>query len=171
MSRTSDPARTLRQRLHFVIPARLLVEQSKFLTRDPAEDMVLVSGISLYGGTLRVAYRVLEFEKLQRSRGGVVGDPLSVITHMTDLERWGERAILALHSHPGCGVDATMPSSIDRDYLSNTWRAGYRIVSGIYSQDGFLRFLCDGADARITVSGRGVTFVQTTGEPVLHVDP
>lgn len=129
MTATADARRTGarpgRNATFFVFDSWFLTDAYRRLTQDPSEDMVLVTGPTLARGIIRVPCRMLEFEK-QRSRYGVKGDPRSVLSVLMELERWGLHPLAALHSHPGSGPDAAEPSNIDREYLANAVRAGYR---------------------------------------------
>lgn len=153
----------------FVFQARFLAEMCAHLTRDPAEDMVLVTGTVFARGRICAPHRALEFEK-QRSRYGVRADDESVMDRLVEIDRWGEHLVAALHSHPGTGVAATAPSQVDLIYLHKATRAGYRMVSGIFSQDRFLRFLAASGAARVGITGRGVEVVsQPPGPTVFRV--
>lgn len=91
------------------IPTDLLF--SAFRQLFPAERMIVMGGRKVRG-TVRVS-SVMDVTELRPSVTHVRSDPLKLATALLDLSRSAAHFALWLHSHPGAGVLATHPSSVD----------------------------------------------------------
>jgi proteasome lid subunit RPN8/RPN11 len=90
----------------------------------------------------------------------VTADPRKLANALLMMERAGARLAAWIHSHPGRGPSATMPSAIDRDQYAD-WVRHYSetLVGIIVVRDGFIRFWGDAVESgrsRVEVLGGDV---------------
>ena len=100
--------------------------------------------------------QLVTFKLAEKSRVGATPDPTSQLAALTELDQRGERLLAVLHSHPGRGAGATMPSSVDRATQDGLEKMGYPTIGAIFSRDGFVRFFSVNRRFRVAVSGAGV---------------
>ena len=138
----------------YVASTLLLQDAYTYLTRDHAEDMTYVTGSEWADG--RVLERMITFEKAHRSPVRVEGNPDSSHQALIGLSLNGHRLLAWLHSHPGHGETATLPSGIDIGHQERLERGAYPAIGAIFSRDGYVRFFSKDIRFQIHVHGKGV---------------
>jgi hypothetical protein len=87
---------------------------------------------------------------------GVVAEIPSTHNLLIRLEQFGHKFLAHFHSHPGNGPDATHPSGIDENFQRRLERAGHLALMGIFSRDGFIRFVRMDQKFELEIYGEGV---------------
>ncbi len=141
-------------RPRFAVSSLFLHDCLKKLTPDKDEYLFFVTGSEIDG--VFVLSQLLEFACLKRSMLGVEGDPRATHALLIKLEQYGHRLLAHFHSHPGTGAEATGPSGIDENFQERLERAGHVAVCGIFSRDGFIRFLRLDKNFELEIYGNGV---------------
>lgn len=128
----------------------------------PAERMIVGAG--------RRNGRVISIEALfdvtgQASAGAVKADPDRLAQALIAMSQTGTYFALWIHSHPGLGPDATMPSPVDVHQHAD-WLKNYSpdLVSAIMVADRFIRFwgtAVETGNIAVVISGDGVAKVST----------
>jgi hypothetical protein len=125
-------------RPHFIITSLFLRECIPFLMQDELEVVSYVSGPKIYCG--RILDQLVRFKMAQRELCRARGD---IVSSTAALVRLGDRGFQlngTIHSHPGTGEGASVPSSKD---LTLHWlleQGGYQAVGIIMTRDGYVRF-------------------------------
>jgi len=124
------------------------------LTADRDEQFFFVTGSEVDG--VLVLDQMAEFAHQKRSLLGVTGEPRATHNLLIRLEQFGHRLLAHFHSHPGQGAEATHPSGIDENFQKRLESAGHVAVMGIFSRDGFVRFVRLDQNREIEIYGEGV---------------
>lgn len=133
--------------LKYLIGSWFLYDSFNYCTQSSAlgdsstrgyEWMHFATGVMV--DNVRTIERIVTFPFAKQSPVYVEGDPLATRDVLIKMSEYGYALHAVCHSHPGVGVAATRPSSIDRDHQERLERGGYPVVSCIYSRDGFVRF-------------------------------
>ena len=124
------------------------------LTADRDEQFFFVTGSEVDG--VLVLDQMAEFAHQKRSLLGVTGEPRATHNLLIRLEQFGHRLLAHFHSHPGQGAEATHPSGIDENFQKRLESAGHVAVMGIFSRDGFARFVRLDQNLEIEIYGEGV---------------
>ena len=123
----------------------------------PAERMLVVAGRRQAAATALGA----AFEVTGATSGAHVrADPQRLARALIVMDHSGTYLAAWLHSHPGRGATATMPSSIDWDQQRSLLR-DYTpdLLGGVFVEDGWVRFWgtsLEEGKTRIVVTGPGV---------------
>ena len=153
---------------HQFVTSQLFLESCLLkLTLDQDEYIFYVSGPQ--GGGSMYLSDIVDFDIKTRSLAGVQGDDGSVFRAMMRLRRVGLPLRAWFHSHPGSGPGATAPSSVDRSQQRRYEADGYRVVGGIFTRDGHVRFFSDKLRFEIEIQGKGVSCVDSTNH-VFKID-
>lgn len=129
------------------------------LTPSANEEMYAVTGVKL-DANLVVPSLLVPLEYERSSPGGVAAKPTSSHARLSDLSRHGHVLQAMFHSHPGRGPSSVRESSTDVAAQKRFERAGYRVITGIFSKDGYVRFFANDLRFRITVYGTGVKEIE-----------
>jgi hypothetical protein len=155
------------QAKRFVVSSLFLHECFHELTADNREQFFFITGSE--ADSLLVLDQKCGFEHVSRTAAGVEGEIRSTHTLLCKLEHFGHRLLAHFHSHPGRGLGATLPSSIDQAFQERLERGGYPTVAAVFSRDGFVRFFRLDNNFELQVFGKGV---EEGGEPnVFHLTP
>lgn len=138
----------------YVVSSLFLEDSYRYLVKDPSEDAHYVTGSEF--ADHRVLERLIGFNKLKRTPGGVVGDPASTQRVLIGLASKGHRLTGWFHSHPGCGPWATVPSGIDRAHQTLLETGEYPAIGAVFSRDGYVRFFSNRVPFTVEVHGKGV---------------
>jgi hypothetical protein len=138
----------------YAVSSLFLHECAKKLTADQDEQFFFVTGAEV-GGVL-VLDQWAEFAHQRRTRMGVVAEIPSTHNLLIRLEQFGHKFLAHFHSHPGNGPDATHPSGIDQNFQRRLERAGHLALMGIFSRDGFVRFVRMDQKFELEIYGEGV---------------
>ncbi|MGA3028244.1 MAG: hypothetical protein ABSF98_26140 [Bryobacteraceae bacterium] len=138
----------------YAVSSLFLHECAKKLTADQDEQFFFVTGAEV--GGVHVLDQWAEFAHQRRSRMGVVAEIPSTHNLLIRLEQFGHKFLAHFHSHPGNGPDATHPSGIDENFQRRLERAGHLALMGIFSRDGFVRFVRMDQKFELEIYGEGV---------------
>jgi hypothetical protein len=67
----------------------------------------------------------------------------SNIRALEALDGWGLPLLAHVHSHPGSGADATIPSETDRRFANRLAKGGHNAIGLIFARDGHFRVFAD----------------------------
>ena len=142
----------------YLVSAWFLLRIFRLLSRKRHETIVYVTGPE-GDGNLFVLSRLLPLKLAQHSAAHARADLKHQITVLTQMEEAGYRLFACLHSHPGTGPAATVPSPTDLRTQANFEQGGYATIGGIFSRDGHVRFFSHNRPFRVRVTGNGATQV------------
>ena len=138
-----------------VIPSALLLQAKQALFR--AERMQVISGRRV-GRTVHLEAPIDVTG--ESSNGHIDLDSLRLNDAQLDIEKSGTFLAMCLHSHPGEGPAATIPSSTDinqhKQWLSHHWPLS---ISTIMVRDGYLRLFGESVDRKlvtVVIEGSGI---------------
>lgn len=123
----------------------------------PPEKMYVVAGRNVASTiVLEAAYGVTG----ESHSGYVRADPARMANALMSIERSGGFLAAWIHSHPGRGAIATMPSAIDRRQHTE-WLKDYSpdLLGAILVEDGYVRFwgtALENGDTSLLVTGSGL---------------
>jgi hypothetical protein len=138
----------------YAVSSLFLHECAKKLTADADEQFFFITGSEVEG--VHVLDQWAEFAHQRRSRLGVVADMPSTHNVLIKLEQFGHKFLAHFHSHPGTGPGATHPSGTDENFQRRLEKGGHLAVMGIFSRDGYVRFVRLDQNAAIEIYGEGV---------------
>lgn len=159
--------------LKYLIGSWFLYDSFHYCTQSPVlgdsgghgyEWMHFATGVMV--GNVRTIERIVTFPLAKQSPVYVEGEPMATRDVLIEMSEYGYALHAVCHSHPGVGIMATKPSSIDRDHQERLERGGYPVVSCIYSRDGFVRFFSVNRPFAIEVYGKGVKRI---GDTTFHL--
>jgi len=141
-----------------VLDSLFLQRCLEMLGQGRDEELVLVTGVCL--SDCAIPMHVVPMDYDYQGIAGARASSFSGRDRLSALTRSGHRLIGLFHSHPGDGPDAVSPSGTDRSTQARLEKLGHRVISGIFSRDGYVRvFTCDLA-FEVSVHGNGVTEVE-----------
>lgn len=134
----------------------------------PAERMMFVGGRTA-GGRM-VASSAWDVTGSVRSAVHVKASPERLGRSLLDVEASGARLVAWLHSHPGTGPRATLPSVIDRNQDEDLRRDfGEGMVGFIATRDGYVRAWGRAIEQRvIRMAFQGVGVEPVAEEPNVY---
>jgi hypothetical protein len=149
----------------FVISSLFLHECFRELAADDKEQFFFITGSET--DNLMILDQTCGFEHVSRTAAGVEGEIKSTHTLLCKLEQFNHRLLGHFHIHPGRGIGATLPSSIDRAFQERLERGGYPTVAAVFNRDRLVRFFRLDNNFELQVFGKGV---ESTNEPnVFHL--
>jgi hypothetical protein len=146
------------QPLTFVANSLFLYDCFKALTRTLDENLHAVTGSTV--GNLRVLERIVPLQLSRQSVAGAEADDESLADQMINLYDFGLTPLAYFHSHPGLGTSATQPSNTDRETQAGMEKCGAKIIGGIFSRDGFIRFYANDFKPILRVGGNHVKEIE-----------
>jgi hypothetical protein len=152
----------------FVVSSLFLHECFRELTLDSKEQFVFISGCEADG--IMVLDQRCGFEHVSRTAAGVEGEIRSTHRLLCKLEQCGHRLLSHMHSHPGRGIGATMPSPTDRAFQERLERGGYPTVAAVFSRDGYIRFFRLDHEFELEIHGKGVEEVEPNVFHLTHLN-
>ena len=138
----------------FVTSSIFLQDCFGLLTGTPEENLHAVTGLVL--GRVRILQRIVPLQLSLQSVAGATADNESLAAELIRLNEFGMLPLAYFHSHPSSGVSATMPSGTDRRTQTTMETSGAKIIGGIFSRDGFVRFYANGFAPQVRVTGKRV---------------
>lgn len=151
-----------------LVSSLFLHETYRILTADSGEQLCLVTGAET-GGMLVLDHR-RDLEHEARSMVGVTAKPESMAKVLVELDRFGQRLLAHMHSHPGRGAGATEPSGIDQKFQRRLEQGGFEVLMAIFSRDGYVRFLRLDGEVEVKIHGSGVERVERGVYRLGHLD-
>jgi len=148
----------------YTVSSWFLYDSYKYLTKKPEEAAHYVTGVKI--DNIFTLDRMITFEMNKQSLGFVSGDFSSSHRALIEMDEYGHRLHGWFHSHPGTGIGASYPSSIDKDHQERLERGGYPAIGAIFTRDGFIRFFSLNSYFEIIIYGKGVNKV---GEKCWHL--
>lgn len=137
----------------YVMSSLFLHKCFKYLTRDPTEDLHIVTGVSLDGRF--VLNEMLRLPDVKRSVAGAFSEANHVRKGLEVMQSFGLRCGGLFHSHPGSGRSGTSPSSTDWKN-QKVWEQAYPLIGGVFSRDGYVRFFASPNHWKAEVHGKRV---------------
>lgn len=128
------------------------------LVKGPCEEIFYATGVRL--DNLRILSRMCALEYEKQSPVYVRATRKSSADALIEMLRHENQLHLVMHSHPGFGVFATMPSWTDIAYMQRLRKTGVKAIAMIVSRDGFLRFWSVAMPFKIVVRGSGIVEVK-----------
>lgn len=138
----------------YLLSSIFLHDSFKKLTADRSEQFFFITGTEVDGRL--ICDQWAEFAHERRTPMGVVADFPSTHNLLIRLEQFGHKFLAHFHSHPGEGAESTRPSGIDRGFQDRLEKAGHLALMGIFSRDGFVRFIRQDHNFEIEIYGQGV---------------
>lgn len=129
--------------------------------RDSLEDLCFVIGVRLPMPDSFVLTSVLKPQMQHRRVASAKAKPMAVYQSLKYTAKYGQSIVLMPHCHPGKGVEAIDPSSIDiRTY--STWEREYPLIGVIFDEVGkfFQFFSATNKNFEIRMIGEGVNHVR-----------
>lgn len=142
----------------YLVSSLLLHDAFRVLTQTPDENLHAVTG--LVCGRRRILQRIVPLRLSLQSRSGAAADDTGLAEQLVRLNGFGALPLAYFHSHPGRGVEATAPSGTDLKTQKTMERSGSKIIGGIFSRDGVVRFYAAGWEPCVRVVGKRVEEVQ-----------
>lgn len=139
--------------LELVISSLLLKESFERCTQTRDEGMHFLAGIEV--DSVAVATHVLSFPYAHRSIAAAGGERQATNKICIELDEAGHLLLAIMHSHPGSGRHANHHSSVDARTQAN-FELTRRMIGGIWSRDGFLRFFSVRQPFTVRVAGNYV---------------
>lgn len=130
---------------------------SYLMQREP-EWLHYVTG--LHFDRVRTLDRMVTFKLEKQSPGYVKGDEMATRDALCDMEEHGHALQGVFHSHRMKGSGAVNPSMIDRAHQERLERGHYPVISGIFSEDGYIRFFALERTFQIQTYGKGVEQIE-----------
>ncbi len=141
--------------LTYLLSSLFLRECREKLTPTANEEMCAVTGVAVDDHVLVPSVLVpVNYER--SSPGGVAAKLSSSHARLKDMGRHGHTLQAMFHSHPGSGPSSVRESRTDVAAQERFERAGYRVITGIFSRDGYVRFFANGVKFKVQVYGNGV---------------
>ena len=138
----------------FLINSLFLRDCFRLLTKTADEGLHVVTGTKVRH--LRTLERIVPVALSRQSVAGAAADDQSLAEELMKLNDFGMLPLAYFHSHPGRGIDATVPSGTDRRTQAVMEEAGAEIIGAIFSRDGYVRFFANAADPKVKVLGKKI---------------
>jgi len=137
----------------FVFSSAMLRESFRYCVSQPEEGMHFILGIEHEG--ILIGTHIVPFPYEYRSVAGAAGVHQHTHKICIQAHETGHYAMALLHSHPGSGIDANHPSGTDRR-TQGLWEHGTRLLGGIWSRDGYLRWYTNDLAFTVDVEGNQI---------------
>ena len=134
----------------FIFSSWMLCDSFKMCTASPEEGMLFIVGVEFDG--LAIGTRIIPFGYAYRSIIGAAGDHQDTHRICISTHEAGHRILALIHSHPGTGIKANYNSSVDAR-TQELWELTTKMVGGIWSRDGYLRFFSSKLPFAVKVIG------------------
>jgi len=144
-------------RQRFVFSSAMLRESFRYCVSRPEEGMHFILGIEHEG--MLIGTHIVPFPYEYRSVAGAAGVHQATHKICIQAHETGHYAIALVHSHPGSGIDANHPSPTDRR-TQTLWECGTRLLGGIWSRDGYLRWYTNELAFAVNVEGNQIERVE-----------
>lgn len=148
---------SLRQGRSFVFSSAMLLESFRLCVARPEEGMHFILGVDLDGSL--VGTQIVSFPYASRSIAGASGEHAATHAIAIKAHELDHRIIAIIHSHPGSEKEANHPSHIDMK-THETWEQTHKIVGGIWSRNGFLRWFTAGKAFHVRVIGSRINRIE-----------
>ena len=142
----------------FVVNSLFLRDCFDLLTQTDEENLHAVTGSVIR--KIRTLDRIVPLRLSMQSMGGAAAADESLANELIHLHEFGLLPLAYFHSHPGRGAAGTLPSDTDRRTQAAMEQMGSRIVAGVFSRDGHVRFFANEWEPRIRVTGKRVRKVE-----------
>jgi proteasome lid subunit RPN8/RPN11 len=149
----STPPTSQTERQTYVVSSLFLHDCFDFLNTKKTESLHFVTGPQL--DNISILDRIVDFEIEIQNSIFAKGNSESVRKALIQLEKIEHKLQGCFHIHPGKGIASTIPSSTDLTLQETFDKGGYKVIGGIFSRDGYIRFYSS-IDSKIQVYGKGV---------------
>jgi hypothetical protein len=138
-------------KLTFVVGTKFLYECYEYLTSMGKNEVFhYVTGMKL--GDVLTLDNMQKVKLKEQSYCGAVTDEQSTAKAIINMDRFGHHLHATFHSHPA-GIGS--PSSTDLTDLRELIAGGHKLIGGIFTMDGFLRFYSP-LPFELIIYGKGV---------------
>lgn len=141
----------------FLFSSWTLLETFHHCCADDNEGLCVVAGCDVMHVRAGTHVIPLECEERNPVFAQAMQDEISQVAF--EIANAGHRMVAIIHSHPGTGPQANHHSATDAR-TQRAWEATTKIVSGIWSRDGYLRFFTVEKPYEVVVVGTGVEQVE-----------
>ncbi len=138
----------------FIVSTLFLRECLRQLTQGPDESLVFLTGHQINGK--RIVDQMIPVDLVQQTRTYAKACDISLTKELETMRERGFTLLGTAHSHPGCGIGATLPSSIDMSHHERLELMGYHALGIIVTRDGHVRFYSDQMPFEVEVIGKDV---------------
>jgi hypothetical protein len=135
---------------NYLFSSLMLVDSFRLTTRTAEEAAHFIVGIETDDGA--VGTQLLPFEYSSQSVAGVAGKHAATHEVVIQTHDAGHRILALVHSHPGSGIHANHHSSID-ERTQELWEHTTKLIGGIWSRDGYLRWYSSNRPFRVKIIG------------------
>jgi hypothetical protein len=139
--------------VHYLVGSRFLRKNYEIFCRSEKESVHLITGPG-QGVFKTLSDELILLHEVKELIEAKVFDT-EVNKSLQELHFEGYKLWGCFHVHPGCGIAATGPSSIDMELIDKFDAGNYKAVNAIFSRDGFIRFLAP-FPFKIHIYGKGV---------------
>lgn len=143
----------------FLLDSMFLRRCKEALISGPDEKMAFVTGPAI-GNFAVVPLCIMRPRYEVSSPFGAQAEAVSKHRILCRFENEGHLLLGIFHSHPGTGPWSVRESSTDVENQERYESVGYRIISGIFSRDGFVRFFSNRFPFRVRIYGNGIEEVR-----------
>ncbi len=148
----------------FFLSSFLLTESFAYLHRQPEESLHLVTGVTI--GKTRTVETVVPVALAKATVVAAEADGAALSQILATLDRLGHALTGVFHIHPGNGIETTIPSSVDRNYMKRL--SGRSLVFGIWSRDGYCRVLTVPGETKVQLYGDGITEIGKDHDAIIY---
>lgn len=139
----------------FILDSLFLSECYDTLAPYDKEEEIFLTGVR--AGSINVPTKRLEFET--SGSGQEVADvPVSSHKTLKEIDDYGMPFLGAFHSHPNSG--RPKPSNTDLQQFGKYEDHGYRILGGIFTKSGYIRFFTKDLDFELMITGKRVEKIE-----------
>lgn len=149
----------------FVFSSWMLQESFRICTSSREEGLHFILGVDVDG--VSIGTRLATFPYAHRSISGATGDRLATHRVCIETHEAGHRIMAMVHSHPGTGPHATHHSMIDHA-THHQWESTTRMIGGVWSRDGYLRWFSTSLEFKADVIG---THMEQLNEDLWKLHP
>jgi len=137
----------------YVASSLFLRDSFNYLNKSRVESLHFVTGPQI--GNISVLDRIIDLPLQTQTFVFARAEEAAVRKALIYLSRCDHKLQGCIHIHPGIGVEATAASGIDLRLQDTLDRGGYKVVSAIFSRDGYIRFYSS-FDFEIETYGKGI---------------
>ena len=136
----------------YVFSSWTLKQSFRYCTARPEEGMHFILGFEQNGNGCAIGSVIVPFTYAHRSIAGAAGEHRATHRVCIEAHETGHRLLVLMHSHPGSGKHANHPSATD-EATQRLWERTTRLIGGIWSRDGYLRWYSSNLKYEVQIVG------------------
>ena len=139
----------------FIFSSWMLLDSFHYCTECEDEGAHLIAGIDIEGidnFSTGIGTRLITFPYADKSIAHAQGLHHSTQKITIDAYEGSHRILALIHSHPGNGTWSNYPSLTDLN-TQRLWEYTTRMIGGIWSRDGYLRFFSYQMPFKVYIEG------------------